>query len=293
MIEVSIIMPVYNGENTIEDSIESCLNQSEKNFELIIVDNASTDDTKLKVRKYRKDKRIKYIYTDLRGRSRARNIGIKSAIGKYLIFLDSDDQFDHDMLNKGCSFLKDNDTYFGYAVAVEYISKNNSETNLFIPKSGEAYLMLNNQFPINSILFKNDKLKFFKENIEHNEDWLFFIENLKGKSIYIDDSFVGGKVFVHGNNTMKDLSAMISSKLYIRANYNHLFPKNYSIAFDNLKLLMYSSFLFDKQNRYSINNHFKKQRFLLKGVKQIPYINKFIRKKLESKLQVNQYNEVS
>jgi glycosyltransferase involved in cell wall biosynthesis len=87
---VSVIIATYNRADFISRAIESVLNQSYKDFELIIIDDGSTDNTKEIVAKY-KDFRIKYIWKEHGGRSRARNMGIELSRGKYIAFLDSDD----------------------------------------------------------------------------------------------------------------------------------------------------------------------------------------------------------
>ncbi len=87
----SVIVPTYNRADLISETIESFLNQTFKNFELIIVDDGSTDDTKLVINKYLSDKRVKYIYQENKERGAARNHGAKEAKGQYLLFFDSDD----------------------------------------------------------------------------------------------------------------------------------------------------------------------------------------------------------
>ena len=88
---VSVIVPTYNRADLISETIESILNQTYKNFELIIVDDGSTDNTEEVIRKF-KDSRIKYIKTDnWGGPARPRNTGIKKAKGEYIAFCDDDD----------------------------------------------------------------------------------------------------------------------------------------------------------------------------------------------------------
>lgn len=88
---ISVIMPVYNtAEEYLKISIESVLEQSYGNFELIIVDDGSTNNAKEVISSY-KDERIKYVYQENSGQSSARNKGLKLARGKYIFFIDSDD----------------------------------------------------------------------------------------------------------------------------------------------------------------------------------------------------------
>jgi len=91
-IKVSIILPTYNGAKYIRESIDSCLNQTYENIELIIVDDGSVDETSEIIKSY-KDKRIKYIrHKQNRGISHALNTGFKNATGEYLTW-SSDDNF--------------------------------------------------------------------------------------------------------------------------------------------------------------------------------------------------------
>jgi glycosyltransferase involved in cell wall biosynthesis len=88
---VSVIMPVYNASKYVEEAVASVLNQTYQNFEIIVVDDGSTDNTKFEVKKIR-DQRVRYIKLQKnKGGSNARNIGIKRAKGEYISFLDSDD----------------------------------------------------------------------------------------------------------------------------------------------------------------------------------------------------------
>lgn len=90
---ISIIVPTYNRASTIKDSIKSLIRQTYDNIEIIIVDDGSTDKTE-KVVKSIKDPRITYIkLEENRGACYARNLGIKKALGKYVMFNDSDDTF--------------------------------------------------------------------------------------------------------------------------------------------------------------------------------------------------------
>ena len=87
----SVILPTFNRSSVIERAIDSVLNQSFTDFELIIVDDGSTDKTKTLLDRY--DDRIQYVFQENRGVSAARNLGVKQAKGKWLAFLDSDDEW--------------------------------------------------------------------------------------------------------------------------------------------------------------------------------------------------------
>jgi glycosyltransferase involved in cell wall biosynthesis len=91
---ISVIIPVYNAENTIDRCLKACLNQAgidENSYEIIVVDNASTDSTQKLLKDYaNKYDKIKYVHESKRSSYAARNKGIKKASGKYLIFVDID-----------------------------------------------------------------------------------------------------------------------------------------------------------------------------------------------------------
>lgn len=109
MAQVSIIMPVYNKEKYLEKSIRSVLNQSYKDFELIIVDDGSTDNSFDISKKFQcQDSRITVIHTKNAGVSNARNVGLIKSTGQWIQFLDGDDYLDSDYLTNVSSLLNDN-----------------------------------------------------------------------------------------------------------------------------------------------------------------------------------------
>src|SRR5437868_7134370 len=100
MPKVSVIIPTYNRGKLITRAVNSVLNQTFNDFEIIIVDDGSKDETKNILMPYQNQKknRIKYFYQENRGISAARNRGIKESTGEYIAFLDSDDEWVSDKL---------------------------------------------------------------------------------------------------------------------------------------------------------------------------------------------------
>ena len=94
----SIIIPSYNRAHVLPVTIKSVLHQTYKNWELIIVDDGSIDNTKEVVEKIN-DTRVRYIYQENAERSAARNNGIRNAKGDWICFLDSDDSYKKNHLN--------------------------------------------------------------------------------------------------------------------------------------------------------------------------------------------------
>lgn len=112
--KVSVIMPAYNCESYIDETIQSLLNQTYTNWELVVVDDCSTDRTGEILQQYAKiDKRIKYVKNEHNLHAAAsRNRAIRLAKGQYLAFLDSDDIWKDDKLEKQLSFMKKNNCVF-------------------------------------------------------------------------------------------------------------------------------------------------------------------------------------
>lgn len=97
--KVSIIVPVFNVKNYIKRCIESIINQTYSNIEIILVDDGSTDNSGNICDEYaKKDKRVKVIHKNNGGLSSSRNVGINISSGKYLCFIDSDDYIENDMI---------------------------------------------------------------------------------------------------------------------------------------------------------------------------------------------------
>ncbi|MFN9338956.1 MAG: glycosyltransferase family 2 protein, partial [Candidatus Kapaibacterium sp.] len=97
----SVIMPTYNRAQLIERALQSLLAQTEKDWELIIVDDGSTDNTNELIRRFIADNpqyAVRYSYHSNRGTGLSRNAGIMQACGMYVTFLDSDDEYDTDHL---------------------------------------------------------------------------------------------------------------------------------------------------------------------------------------------------
>lgn len=102
MEKVSIIMPLFNAEKYLPEALQSVLNQTYKDFELICIDDCSTDGTRAIVGQFqKKDARIKILANEERsGAAFSRNKGLKAAKGEYLVFLDGDDVFEEELLEK-------------------------------------------------------------------------------------------------------------------------------------------------------------------------------------------------
>lgn len=111
---VSVIIPVFNAEKTIERAVRSVENQTYKNWELILVDDCSSDNSR-KILKSLENKQIHSIHLNRNsGPANTRNAGIKAAKGDFIAFLDADDFWDAEKLEKQLSFMEKKDCAFSY-----------------------------------------------------------------------------------------------------------------------------------------------------------------------------------
>lgn len=121
MPKVSVIIPTYNRAVLLRSAINSVLSQSYEDYEIIVVDDGSTDDTEKIVNELSTDK-LRYVYQENKGRSAARNYGIKLARGEYVAFLDSDDTFTPSKLEFQVQILDYNPCYglvYSYAKIID------------------------------------------------------------------------------------------------------------------------------------------------------------------------------
>ena len=135
---ISVIVPAYNSEDYIKDCIESIANQTYKFFEMIIVNDGSTDNTKKIIEQYQKKyKWLKLINIKNHGQGYARNLGLKEAMGKYVLFLDADDILSFWTLEKSYNkIISDNSDICSFKWSKfrnETKSNVKNRQNLFLP----------------------------------------------------------------------------------------------------------------------------------------------------------------
>lgn len=118
---VSVIIPNYNSEKFIAETIESVLAQTYENFELLVIDDCSSDGSAAILEEYaKKDSRIRLFRNERnRGAAYTRNVGLREARGKWIAFLDSDDVWLEEKLEKQVAFMQEN----GYAFTYTYYSR--------------------------------------------------------------------------------------------------------------------------------------------------------------------------
>lgn len=223
---VSVIMPSYNTGTYVSDSIESVLQQTYRNLELIIVDDHSTDGSVNLIKDIAlKDERIKLIVLpENSGAANARNIAINKAQGQYISFIDSDDLWVSDKIEKQVKFMRTKNVSF-VASYYEYINFNNEKMNRIIRGSlkRDYYGVLKNSPGNSTVIY--DVLavgKTYVPLIKKRNDYVMWLQIIKkAKQLYVMP-----EVLVHYRIRPGSLSSnkkgLIKYHWYIYRNYEKL-----------------------------------------------------------------------
>lgn len=181
---VSIIMPSYNTAQYISKTIQSVLNQTYIDWELIIVDDCSTDNTDEIIEPYLTDLRIRYIKNDINsGAAISRNRALREAKGKWIAFLDSDDLWESQKLEKQVTFMKKNGYAFSYT---DYMIQLNGEWIPYIytgPRIVTRRKMFDYcYFSTITVMYDRDVIGLIQiENLRKNNDYAMWLQAI-GKS---------------------------------------------------------------------------------------------------------------
>lgn len=181
---VSIITPMFNSEKYIEGTIKSVLNQTYNEWEMLIIDDCSSDSSPEIVKSFvEKDSRIKYFKTESnQGVSYARNLAIKNSSGQFIAFLDSDDQWESEKLEKQIGYMKDNDfaiTFTSYELMDE--NSNSLHKTIKVPCSVDYNgLLKGNIMGCLTVVIDKTKMDFdIKLSGIPHEDYVLWLSILK------------------------------------------------------------------------------------------------------------------
>lgn len=182
--EVSVIIPTYNRSHQIGRAIRSVLYQTFQDFEIIVVDDASTDNTERIVRALN-DERIRYIRHDLnKGGGASRNTGINASLGEYIAFLDDDDEWLEDKLKKQIETIRNlpHEIWGGIYCSFFYIMDGKTKTIKAVLRGNFTKEILNNEIMMgassSTLLFSKEAIKetgLFDETFERHQDWEYLI----------------------------------------------------------------------------------------------------------------------
>lgn len=180
---ISIITPSYNSSEYISQMIESILGQTYSNWELLITDDYSTDNTCDIIHEYmQKDKRIKlYRLTTNSGAGYARNESIKNASGKYIAFCDSDDLWKPDKLKKQLDFMLSNNYYFTFT-SYDVVNEEGNQIGFIKAKNQLTYatLLRGNEIGCLTCMYDLKYLgKIYFPIIRKRQDWGLWLSIIK------------------------------------------------------------------------------------------------------------------
>jgi len=225
---VTIIMPTYNRSRTIDRAMKSILNQTYKNFELIIIDDGSKDNTVEKIKKY-DDNRIKLIELETNmGANYARNQGLQKAKGKYITFQDSDDEALKNKISDSIKFLEDNECDIIFC-NVSVFNKNKYKSLIkeqINDKQIFEKLLWGNYISLEAIFAKKyvfDDIKFDDE-LTRFQDWDLLLRIAqKYKIKHFNKSLE--LVYVQNDSITRNNKKGIDSLIRILDKYKNLFNK--------------------------------------------------------------------
>lgn len=176
MPKVSVIIPAYNQARYLGLAIQSVLDQTYADFEVVVVDDGSTDDTAQVVQRFA-DPRVRYVFQSNRGLSAARNTGLRNSTGPLVTFLDSDDEFLPEKLSWLAAILDQRPEVglaAGSAVLIDEAGQPTGQPFASRLPADPAELVLGNPLHVGSVLLRRDwqaKVGYFDESLRSYEDW--------------------------------------------------------------------------------------------------------------------------
>ncbi|QPJ84751.1 glycosyltransferase family 2 protein [Sarcina sp. JB2] len=287
---VSIIIPTYNREKLIQRSIDSVLNQTYKNIEIIIVDDNSTDNTYKVIKSYmEKYSFIKYIKHSVnKGACVARNTGIKVAKGYYIAFLDSDDEWTENKLEKS-TLIFEKEKSIGIVYSNMYLidCKTGKSKIHKSKKYRDNYygLLCENIIGSTSLIIVKkeifDDVGMFKEGLVSCQDWDFYINVAqKHKIAKIDEPLL--KYYIHSESISGNMERVLEGHKYIIDKVNNILSqdikyrkyKNKIVCYQNLNIAR----IYRRFNQFNQAKEFYSKAFINNPMNKEAYKNFFAMK---------------
>lgn len=301
---ISLIIPVYNVEKYLRECIDSVVNQNYDKLEIIIINDGSTDNSEEIIQEYlKKYQNIKYIKQENKGLSEARNVGIKYATGKYMMFLDSDDYLEIGCIKKICQKIKEKDSdiiIYGYKNIYEdlenikgnkIVYKNIDENKIYNGKYVSEKILLNEigGFACNKIFKKEylEKNKLIFEPNRYIEDFYPVFKQIYncGKIVFINEAFYNYRqraTSITNNKNEKLLNDYIYSieqiLYYIKKNninYNKSILDTFKMnSFNAILDMFYNSYKDNKLYKTFYNKGYNKYEPTFKELTNNKYLEK-------------------
>lgn len=257
-IKVSVIIPAYNAETFLSRTIQSALNQTFRDFELIIVDDGSTDNTKEIVRKFQvNNSQIKYFLKENSGGPAGpKNLGLKKSKGKFIAFLDHDDEWLPEKLEEQVeSFENSTDSKLGIIICYPVLVHSNKKKIFEIPSLEEEtfkkILLGNFIYSCSGVMIKKEvieKVGYFDEKLKYADDWDMWIRIIFRYNL----SIIKKPLFYHhirGENvslTMKNRKK-VREEEYIYQKHFNMSKKYLPLYSEQLRVLGLKYFLLNEK----------------------------------------------
>lgn len=253
MSKVSVIIPTYNRSGLVKEAIESVLNQSFTNLEIIVIDDGSIDDTGSVVKQIT-DNRIKYYYKDNGGRCTARNLGLIKATGEYIAFLDHDDIWPSNYLDTIIDHLEKNKDYDVAYTRIIVINPEGSKRELGSPQRQQSGWLTKHFFDLSPCMLPSSSC--FRASVWENVFWdeklsivaedydVFLRISAKSKFLFVSDTYVTKReqVDINVRNDLGDVSLI----------YGALALERFFLHFDG------SKYVTEKTAKGKISSRFRK-----------------------------------
>jgi glycosyltransferase involved in cell wall biosynthesis len=233
---VSVIVPCYNAARYLPVCLDSILNQTFQSFEIVVVNDGSTDDTETIIKPYLNDPHLRYVVQENGGPSKARNTGIAHAKGRYIAFLDSDDLWDKTKLEKQLALFDRPEIGVVYT-RVRYIDEcgrpvtYEQKNEHLRPREGNItnYLFVDNFVPFSSVMVRKDcldKIGCFDEELGVAEDWDLLLRlSVRYEFKFVDEPLLQYRF--HGNQISSNTEKMI---LYIEKARQNFISRGYGVV---------------------------------------------------------------
>ncbi|MCM8786962.1 MAG: glycosyltransferase family 2 protein [Candidatus Omnitrophica bacterium] len=246
----SVIVPTYNRKFFLKIAIESILSQTFEDYEIIIIDDGSTDKTELLIKDLIKKsfiarEKIKYIYQEHKGVSFARNLGVMLANGKFICFLDSDDRYRQNKLEVTFQYIKKYPTYKIFHTEEIWYRNGQLLSQKKYHKKPTGYVFKYAVkmccISISTVAIKKeifDVVGKFDENLPACEDYDFWLRVASKFKVFLIPQYLTIKEGGHPDQQSKKYPALDRFRIYALKKIlesKELDEKNYKIAFEELK----------------------------------------------------------
>lgn len=275
---ISVIVPCYNQAQYLDECLYSVLNQTYQNWECIIVDDGSPDNTEEIAKKWlEKDSRFIYHKKENGGLSSARNAGMVVAQGEWLQFLDCDDKITTEKFSDALSYFPKTDLIISNYQLFNETGNLNDYCGFINEELSFKNLVMNwdtkYTIPIHCAIFKKTKInEKFNQNLKAKEDWIFWLHYFKNNPIYTYIDNKSALYRMNESNMTKDLKHMLHNEELAFIYIYDLLDSEMKREFFKIKIQLKNNDIVKyhilKEHYFKLENKLKSKRYYL--------VNKFL-----------------